>query len=263
MGLQKALRTAQHYLPGGRDRREAMTRVWRRLGRKPHEPDFGALRFFPPGRLLLDVGANYGQSAASMRLVQPEATIICYEPNIELADKIANLFRSDRQVKIQPFGLSDTAGAFDLFVPYYGDFPYPGLASLNEMEARSWLSAETLYFFRPHRVRVRCMRCTIETLDNQALNPFFIKIDVQGAEFAMLRGAQATLARDEPILLIESPGRDARIAALLEPLGYQEFEFVNDQFLGRRSQGVNSFFLTSRRQAELDANHPGLFTPVE
>src|SRR5690349_7732687 len=83
MELQKALRTAQHYLPGGRDRREAITRLWRRLGRKPHEPDFGALRFFPPGQLLLDVGANYGQSAASMRLVQPEAKIICYEPNIE------------------------------------------------------------------------------------------------------------------------------------------------------------------------------------
>jgi FkbM family methyltransferase len=262
MGLRKALRTLQHHLPGGRDRREALSRVVRRLGGRLHEPDFAALQFFPPAQLLLDVGANYGQSAASMCLLQPEAHIISYEPNIELADKITELFRRDPRVKVQPFGLSDTAGAFDLYIPYYGKFPYPGLASLNEEEARSWLSTETLYFFRPGNVHIKRIRCRIDTLDSEALIPYFIKIDVQGAEFGVLRGGYETLTRHQPILLIESPGRDPRITALLGSMGYLEFEFVNGHFLQQRSQGTNSFFLTTKRQAELDERNPKLFTPM-
>jgi FkbM family methyltransferase len=260
MGLQKALRTVQHYLPGGRDGREALSRAMRRLGRTLHEPDFAALRFFPPGQLLLDVGANYGQSAASMRLVQPDANIISYEPNTELAEKITELFRHDPHVKVRPFGLSGTAGTFDLFIPYYGGFSYPGLASLHEAEARSWLSSENLYFFRSKNVHIKRVRCRIDTLDREGLTPYFIKIDVQGAEFEMLRGSFETLARHHPILLIESPGRDPRIATFLEPLGYLEFEFVDGHFLQQNSQGTNSFFLTSSRQIELETRNPGLFT---
>ena len=262
MELHKALRTVQNYLPGGRDRREALSRAMRRLGRKPHDPDLAALRHFPPGQVLLDVGANYGQSIASMRLMQPEADIISYEPNIDLAGKITKLFQSDRRVKVQSFGLSDTVGAFDLFVPYYGNFPYPGLASLSEEEARSWLSAETLYFFRAKNVHVKRIRCNIETLDSQALSPYFMKIDVQGAEFDMLRGSLATLERHQPILLIESPGRDPRITSLLDSLGYQEFEFTDGRFLRQKSLGMNGFFMTSRRLAELSASTPGLFASM-
>ena len=163
---------------------------------------------------------------------------------------------------MQPFGLSDIAGTFDLFVPYYGNFPYPGLASLSEEEARSWLSAETLYFFRSRNVHVRRIRCRLETLDSQALNPYFMKIDVQGAEFDMLRGSLGTLERHQPILLIESPGRDPRITFLLDSLGYQEFEFTDGRFLRQKSLGMNGFFMTSRRQAELSASTPGLFAPM-
>jgi hypothetical protein len=117
MSLQKALRSVQNYLPGGRERKEALLRVIRQLAGKPHEPDFNALRYFPPGRMLLDVGANYGQSIASMRLMQPEAEVMPYEPNVDLAGKITELFRSDRRVTVHPFGLSDAAGSFDLYIP--------------------------------------------------------------------------------------------------------------------------------------------------
>ena len=45
--LSKVLRTAQNYIPGGRDRREALTRMVRRWSPQLHEPDFGALGLFP------------------------------------------------------------------------------------------------------------------------------------------------------------------------------------------------------------------------
>ncbi|HQT79182.1 MAG: hypothetical protein B7Z80_17055 [Rhodospirillales bacterium 20-64-7] len=259
MIFQKTLRTLQHYLPGGRNGREALSRIVRRVRGIVHDPDLAALRLFPPDWLLLDVGANYGQSASSMRLAQPRARIISYEPNTELAARITALFHNDPAIEVRPFGLSDRAGLFTLYIPYYGNFAYPGLASLNEDEARSWLSPETLFFFKASRVRITPIQCRVITLDSEQLAPSFIKIDVQGAEYEMLQGSRQTLQRHQPVLLIESPGRDERIGRLLESLGYREFAYEGDRFLQKKSEGTNSFFLTDAKQAMLDALHPGLF----
>ena len=146
--IQKALRTAQNYLPGGRDSREAISRHLRRLRGRPHDPDFAALRYFPPRQVLVDVGGNYGQSIQSMRLMQPDAEIVSYEPNAELASKVARLFATDSRVTVRPYGLSDEAGIFDLYLPYYRKFAYPGLASvISENAASMLLPAEALCLF--------------------------------------------------------------------------------------------------------------------
>jgi FkbM family methyltransferase len=257
--ITKALRTAQHFLPGGRDRRETISRLVRRVRGRPHELDFAALSYFPPNQLMLDVGANYGQSITSMLLVRPDASVIAYEPNVGIANKVNRLFAADRRVTVQAFGLSDTNGSFDLFVPSYGGYPYPGLASLHERDARSWLSADALYFFRPRKVHVARFKCEVQTLDNQKLDPYFIKIDVQGTEFNVLAGGCNTLWRCEPILMIESPGRDPRIGHLLSPLGYVEFGFEQGHFVQRQSSDMNSFFITETKQTGLSARHPDLF----
>jgi FkbM family methyltransferase len=263
MTIQKALRTVQNYVPAGRDLREALSRQYRRVrGRvrgQPHEPDFAALRYFPPDQLLLDVGANYGQSIDSMLLMQPASTIISFEPNVELATQITTLFHADPRVTVRPVGLSDMPGSFDLYVPSYRGFPYPGLASLKEMEAQNWLSPETLYLFRSKHLIIHRIQCSVETLDSQQLSPYFIKIDVQGLEYNVLCGAQETLAQYQPILLLENPGRDTRIADLLRPLGYLEFEFAGGRFLTQISHSTNSFFMTTRRQTDLAEQNPGLF----
>ena len=260
--IQKALRTAQHYLPGGRDRREAISRSIQRLHGRPHEPDYAALRHFPRGKLLLDVGCNYGQSIGSMLLMQPEATIVSFEPNAELAAKVGKLFRADPRVTVRPYGLSDAAGVFDLFVPYYGNFAYPGLASVIEDTARSWLSSETLFFFRSSNVHTRRISCRLETLDSQNLEPYFIKIDVQGAEYSVLRGGQATLSQSKPILLVETGG-DQRICSLLGGLGYSEYEFIRGKFIQQQSKGVNSFFMTDAHRDELMSCNSDLFVTAK
>ncbi len=56
----------------------------------------------------------------------------------------------------------------------------------------------------------------------------FIKVDVEGHELDVLRGAEATLRRDRPALLVESeerhrPGAVAAVHGFLGSLGYHGF----------------------------------------
>ncbi len=64
------------------------------------------------------------------------------------------------------------------------------------------------------------------TLDSLALARIdLIKIDIEGMELEAIDGAQASLARCHPILIVESIKTDKpRLAATLERLGYRLFE---------------------------------------
>jgi len=194
-----------------------------------------------------------------MRLVQSRATIIGYEPNGELAHKVAGVFGGNPRVAVHDYGLSDTADTFSLSVSYYRNFPYPGLASLDEDGAATLPSSNRLYFYGRANVSVRAVACRLETLDAQDLQPYFIKLDVQGAEYRVLHGGRDTLARRSAILMIEKPVGDPRIHRLLESLGYHEAQYDRGRFVPPPSRDANSFFLTQTRQQELSARNSQLF----
>jgi FkbM family methyltransferase len=254
MSLKKLLRTAHCYLPIGRDQKESIQRAERRWLRRPHEADFNAFVHFPKDQLLLDVGANYGQSVGSMRLFCPVAPIISYEPNAILAAKVKHIYHHDERVEVKAIGLSSTAGTFDLYVPYYRGLSYPGLASLNEGEARDWLSADTVYCFNPKHLTIKKISCAFETLDQQHVRPYFIKIDVQGREYDVLQGGVNTLSAHHPVTMIETPWTDPRIGEMLTKLGYREYVFKNGKFVEldytEGARPLNTFFITDERRRE-------------
>jgi hypothetical protein len=89
------------------------------------------------------------------------------------------------------------------------------------------------------------MSCRIVPLDDLNLQPCFIKLDIQGYELKALKGAQRTLRRHEPVLLIESPN-DATLE-YLDALGYQFFAFDGRRFIERAIGAPNTFFMTPGR----------------
>ena len=153
-------------------------------------PELGILRYVVDGgRTSLDVGANLG--LYTYFLARYSAHVYAFEPNpfpLRVLSRVA-----DRNVTVLQMALSERGGEIDLVVPK----GRRGWSNNGAAVGRKFRG-------RTATVRVPCGR--IDDLDLSAGPPGvgFIKIDVEGHELQVLRGAEATLRRDRPKLLIEN-----------------------------------------------------------
>lgn len=240
--VRKTIRTAQTYFPRCVDVKYRLQRLLRSVRRRPFEGDFEAIPLLKLGErpVCLDVGANRGQSIDAIRMKCPNAAIIAFEPNPRLADRLSRSYQNDSMIRVHPVGLGAKPQSAMLYVPSYNGFVFDGLASTSEQEAREWLP-DRLIGFRPHKLKVDTIPCSVITLDSMGLNPAFIKVDVQGAELDVLKGARRTLERCHPHLLIEAP--DDAVVKMLNALGYVPCAWRNGKLLPGEYGSPNTLFL--------------------
>lgn len=231
--MKKPARTAQSYFPFLKETKDTCYRQSRRLLHVPSEPSFYAIKIFDGvfRGCYIDVGGNTGQSIEAIRLFAPRSRIISFEPNPGLADRLTLRYQNDPLITVKSVGLAETEGRMRLHVPSYRGFVYDGLGSLSFEEASGWLGPDKLYFFNPEKLKIHSYECAIETLDMQNLtDPVFMKLDVEGTEYGVLKGGLATLQRCRPILLIEGIHEKREIQDLVEPLGYRPYQFKRNKF---------------------------------
>lgn len=239
--LKKLFRSVQVYFPFLQDYRFELQRSVRNLLHRVHDPDFEGLPYLPQtaNNLFIDVGANRGEAIQSILLKRPDAKVIAFEPNSHMTEKVRRIYRNDDRVQVHNVGLGSSNGTFDLFIPYYKDYMFDGLASFKERRARRWLQ-NRLYCYHSASLVVKKIVCQVKRLDDFKLNPYFIKIDVQGFEYDVLLGAKNTLVVSRPIVLIETP--DCRETDFLVSLGYRPYIYKNAKLVAGTS-GVNVFFI--------------------
>lgn len=179
------------------------------------EAELALLRFLvPPGRAALDIGANNGvYTQALLRLTDK---VIAFEPNPRYVDELRRFF-GDR-IRLVAAALSDCSGSVDLVLPRPSG--PEDLSALATIEGANPLASE----IPCERLRVAAMH-----LDELGLGDVgFIKIDVEGHEEAVIAGAEQTLLRCQPNLLIEAeerhrPGAIEKLTRRLEKLGYRGY----------------------------------------
>jgi FkbM family methyltransferase len=139
----------------------------------------------------LDVGSNHGIFLSDICRVAPEGHHIAYEPIPVLNE---NLIRSFPTVEVRQAALSDRNGSAEfVHVTDPGLQGLSGLADQVDLSNRAEASTE--------RITVRT-----ERLDDRVPKgwlPDFVKIDVEGAEHLVLKGAAETLCRAKPIVAFE------------------------------------------------------------
>jgi FkbM family methyltransferase len=239
-------------IPGGYD---LLNPQWRysllfRM-RLPHERDFRALPLlkFSNHPLLVDVGANIGQSVLSLYTVFPAATVVSFEPNPTVFRKLQRLTKKFPRLTVIPNGLSDRTGEAELFVPSYNGTVLSVLASFDYESAKNWLNPDTVLWFDPTKLTVLSRRLTLVRLDDCGLQPDFIKIDVQGLEYRVLAGGLETIRTYRPVIMAETIRCGSDAHKIVEPLGYRLMEFNGRSFTEVHGvpRRLNQFLIPAER----------------
>jgi FkbM family methyltransferase len=171
------------------------------------------------GEAAVDVGANWGLYAARLaRLVGHGGQVDAFEPYPEHATTLEAMARRRPQLAVHLMALSDRDGTAELHVPVVQGRSVTALAS-----------------FEPPGTGVAHEHLTVQVrrLDDMLTgrrSPSFIKCDVEGAELSVLEGADDTLRRSRPTLLVEIEQRHQRqpidrTFRHLAALGYDGFFF--------------------------------------
>jgi len=187
----------------------------RELRWRPHhfEPELRLVPLFcEKEKTAIDVGANMGQY--SYVLAKHSKAVIAFEPNQDLWVPLRRLVGNN--VRLEAVALSTDAG----HATFRLDPSNTGVATIEPNNHLSCAADASSVVSR-----------TVETrsLDSFSFsNISIIKIDVEGHEEAVIQGAKDTLARNRPVLIIESenrhnPGGPRRITQMLSRLGYSGF----------------------------------------
>jgi FkbM family methyltransferase len=163
--------------------------------------------------VLLDIGANDGMD--TIPFAAHGWTCVSFEPQaacIRYIDAVCHANGFDRVTPMQCVVTAEESETVDFFV--------------SDSSWYSSLSRDHVEKFEPAHV-VAVAAVTVDGfLKDRDLAPTCVKIDVEGAEAAVLDGARGTIERRRPDLILEVLNDRAvkqHIWDLLEPLGYRFF----------------------------------------
>lgn len=171
-----------------------------------------------PGDTVIDIGANIGYTSLIMqKALNNTGSLMSFEPLPDLFNKLKNNLAlnsySSSNLKIFNCALSDTTGEAEITIP--ADFDgNDGIATLENSASGKKLKIATK---------------TIDSLDLKEKIKL-IKIDVEGHEPAVLRGAGELLKSGlvENIIFEDLAGYPGQTSTILEKNGYRIYKLVKE-----------------------------------
>lgn len=142
-----------------------------------------------PGNIVFDIGANIGYYSVLMsKLIEPAGKVFCFEPTMHYRQVLKQNIDANNATncEIIPYGLSETNSSSKISI---GECS----ATMHWVEESSPVNTETIRVYKLDEI--------IDTLNISQID--FIKMDIDGHEPAFFKGAYKTLAKFNPIILLE------------------------------------------------------------
>jgi FkbM family methyltransferase len=164
-------------------------------------------QLMPPGRVAVDIGVWYGPWTRA--LARHASVVHAFEPQPDLCRFLRRV--CEPNVVVHQLAMSDTIGVTELWT----DVGAPVLNGLGSLEHASDSTT--------------AIQVTTAPLDASDIHDIgLLKIDVEGHEVAVLRGADATIRRERPRIVIEIEQRHLdhpifEIFRQIEAYGYRGY----------------------------------------
>ncbi len=146
-----------------------------------------------PPRVIYDVGANVGTWTLLAKALFPQSEIHAFEPLPVHSGKFRNATQSLPRVQLYEIGLGSKSCRTMMKVTDFSDAS--SLLPLSETGKKQWRLEQVA------EVPIRVERLDDWVARHKLPLPDLIKLDVQGFELEVLRGAERTLASTRAVLL--------------------------------------------------------------
>lgn len=160
-------------------------------------------RYVKPGGTVYDVGANVGfYSLLVSRLVGPTGRVVAFEPSPRNLSFLYHHLRVNRtaNIEVREIAVSDCEGLTRFCVD--GDPKRSKISDVGGITVRT---------------------TTLDCLLGELPIPDLIEMDIEGAEYSALRGAERLLRKSFPVIFLSTHGQDVHRACceLLNSIGYE------------------------------------------
>ena len=159
-------------------------------------------------QVCIDIGANLGLFTYFMSRASKH--VFAFEPNPYPLENLKHLV--DKNVTIIPIALGNTNGPTEIKIPHHANGWSSNGASLAPKTDE------------PGKViNIQCRKLDCLNLNNIGL----IKIDVEGFEIEVLKGARETILKNRPVMIIENEAvhiNDTnQLFSIMADLGYEKY----------------------------------------
>jgi len=187
--------------------------------------------YLEKGGGFVDVGAHVGYySLKAAKIVGSQGRVLAIEPNPDILPVLRKNIAAnyDNIITIVPVACSDSDTTLEFFSAYRAN---SGGSSLSRANAEHYGTTKATY-----HVPARRLDAIIQ--ENNILRVDIVKIDVEGAELTVLKGAQETLDRYHPVVymelnehLLNNMGTTvAEIIRWLQDRGYTAMKSISDEW---------------------------------
>lgn len=185
-----------------------------------HELDYACDLIRKSGaRCVWDVGANVGLwSLFLASLTPPVERVVCFEPdpyNLRFLRRNCELNALSGRMTVRDVALSSEAGQ----ATFFADAVTGKTGSLEE--GSDFIGQ----YYGAKRSPITVTLTTIDLeVENGAPPPDFMKVDVEGHELDLLKGARRTLESRHPALIMEVTRNAEEVNRFLRDLGYNLYD---------------------------------------
>jgi len=167
---------------------------WENIKNRNIENELLLIQFFlDSNSSFIDVGANLGQYIYKADGIVSRNNIFAFEPHPALNKRLSKLFPG---INLSQDALSDSEGNTQFKIPYFNN---------REIHTRGTLKTEHIEVDETYSVLIDVHISTLDKFAevNKIEKITLVKIDVEGAEFDVIKGASDMIKKFQPVFIIE------------------------------------------------------------
>jgi FkbM family methyltransferase len=169
------------------------------------------VRIASRGVNVIDIGANIGYyTVLASELIGPEKRVFSFEPQARMVAKLRRNIELNAlcNVEVFPFALADARGTVTFYVPSEGNEGFGSMRANGRFDVMKTVEVAT-----------QRLDDVLSELGNPKIG--LVKMDAEGAELLILRGATQLLSSpDKPSLIFEANESNCK------PFGYCVFDLL-------------------------------------